>query len=246
MKATIFSLVCTAGLLSGPVASGALASQATTTTAKTTTDSTEDRIERRIHNDASLKGHDVKVAVHDGVATLTGTVASATERERAARLANVKGITRVDNQIVIDTSTRATSGKIDRAAEKTKEGTNKAIDKTREGTNKAINKSKEGTEKAVDKSKEGTATGLSKAGEGVKKGGSGLADAFVLASVKARLFGEDVLKGSDINVDVDNHVATLRGTVPTEAGHARALELTQKTDGVDRVVDRLTIGPKKP
>jgi osmotically-inducible protein OsmY len=244
MKRITVSLVCAVAFIGVPAAGRVLAFQATTT-AKATTGSVQDQIDRRIHDDSILKHHDVTVSVNDGVATLTGKVATPAQRDRATRLAKVKGITRVDNQIVIEKSGRATSGTIDRAAEKTREGTNKAIDKTREGTNKAIDKSKEGTAKAVDKSKEGTATGLSKTGEGVKKVGSEIADAFVLASVKTRLFGEDALKGSDIHVDCDRHVVTLKGTVPNEAAHARALELAQKTDGVDRVVDRLAIGPKK-
>jgi hypothetical protein len=33
--------------------------------------------------------------------------------------------------------------------------------------------------------------------------------------------------------------------VPTEAARARAIDLARKTESVDRVVDRLTIGPKK-
>ena len=233
MKRALFSVVCAGVLVVGPVAGRALASQATTT-AKPGSGTVEDRIERRIHADSTLKRHDVKVAVSGDVVTLTGTVATAAERDRATRLAKVPGVTRVDNQIVVDRSARGTTGAIDRAAEKTKEGTSKAIDK-----------SKEGAEKAVEKSKEGTATGLSKTGEGVKKAGSAITDAFILASVKTRLFGEDVLKGSDINVDSDNHVVTLRGTVPSDAARARAIELARKAEGVDRVVDRLTIGPKK-
>jgi hyperosmotically inducible protein len=52
---------------------------------------------------------------------------------------------------------------------------------------------------------------------------------------------EDLLSGSDIDVDVKDGVVTLRGTVPTEAGRARALEVARKNDGVKSVVDRLTI-----
>ena len=233
MKRALFSVACAGLLVVGPVSGRVLASQAATT-AKAGSDTVEDRIERRIHNDSTLKRYDVKVSVSGDIVTLTGTVASAAERDRATRLAKVQGITRVDNQVVVDRSARGTTGAIDKAAEKTKEGTSKAIDK-----------SKEGAEKAVEKSKEGTATGLSKTGEGVKKAGSAITDAFILASVKTRLFGEDVLKGSDINVDCDHHVVTLRGTVPSDAARARAIELTRKADGVDRVVDRLTIGPKK-
>jgi hyperosmotically inducible protein len=231
MKRTLFSALCVAVVMSGPAAGRAVASQGTEAKAGS---SAEDRIEHRIHDDAMLKKHDIKVSVSGDVVTLTGKVATTAERNRAARLAHVKGIARVDNQIAVDSAARATSGTLERAAEKTKEGTLKAIDKTKEGAEKAADKTKEGSVKAVEKT-----------GQGVRKAGSELADAFVLASVKSRLFGEDVLKGSDINVDCDAHVVTLKGTVQSEAARARAIELARKTDGVDRVVDHLTVGPKK-
>jgi osmotically-inducible protein OsmY len=151
----------------------------------------------------------------------------------------VKGVARVDNQIVVDESA------IGKAAEKTKAATNKAIDKTQEGTEKAVDKTKAGLAKGAEKSKAGAATAAEKTGQGVQKAGNELADAFILASVKTRLFGNDALKGSDINVDCDAHVVTLNGTVPTEAARAEAIAMAQKTAGVNRVVDRLTIGPKK-
>lgn len=255
MKRSLTYALCATALLAGPLSGRSFAVQDTARSSR----NAESRIEKRIHDDASLKSRDVKVSVSDGIATLTGTVATETERARAGRLARMTGITRVDNNIVVDraaANTAGTKGTLDKAADKTKEGTAKAVDKTKEGTEKVVDKTKEGVSKgvdktkegasvAVDKTKEGTSTALAKTGEGVKKVGSGLADAFVLASVKARLFGEDVLKGSDIHVDCDAHVVTLKGTVPTEAAHARAMELAQKTDGVDRVVDQLTIGPKK-
>lgn len=231
MKQTIFSLVCTASLLAGPVAGRALAQSATPAA---TSHATEERIERRIHDDSILKHHDVKVSVADGVVTLTGNVATDAQRARAARLANVKGIARVDNQLVVQSTTRGTSGSIDKAADKTKSGTDKAIDKT-----------KEGIEKVIDKTKEGLGVAADKTAQGVRKAGSETSDAALLASVKTKLAGDDALKGSDINVDCDAKVITLKGTVPTAAAHAHALEMARKVDGVGRVVDRLTIGPKK-
>jgi osmotically-inducible protein OsmY len=232
MKQTIVTLVCTVSLLGGPVVGRVLASQSAA--AKAGSHATEEQIEHRIHDDSILKQHDVKVSVSDGVVTLTGTVATTAQRSRAARLANVKGITRVDNQIVVERTASGTSGSIDRAAEKTKSGTSKAIDKT-----------KEGLEKVVGKTKEGVAVAAEKTGQGVRKAGSETSDAALLASVKTRLFGDDALKGSDINVDCDAKVITLRGTVPSEASRARALDLARKVEGVSRVVDHLTIGPKK-
>jgi osmotically-inducible protein OsmY len=33
--------------------------------------------------------------------------------------------------------------------------------------------------------------------------------------------------------------------VPSEAGRARAVEETKKVDGVNKIIDRMTIGPKR-
>jgi len=78
------------------------------------------------------------------------------------------------------------------------------------------------------------AKGLSRTGESVN-------DAWILTKVKWFHTGADALKGSDINVDVKDGVVTLKGTVKTEAGRARAIALAKDTDGVKRVVDQLTI-----
>lgn len=42
----------------------------------------------------------------------------------------------------------------------------------------------------------------------------------------------------------DNHVVTLKGTVPSAAGKARAVQLAKETDGVTRVDDQLMIKAK--
>jgi len=63
--------------------------------------------------------------------------------------------------------------------------------------------------------------------------------------VKSKFIDEDVLKGSDITVDVNDHVVTLSGTVPSAAGRLRAIEEAKKVEGVHNVIDKLTIGPKK-
>ena len=78
------------------------------------------------------------------------------------------------------------------------------------------------------------ATDLSKTGESIN-------DAWILTKVKWFHTGADALKGSDINVDVKDGVVTLKGTVKSEAGRAKAIALAKDTDGVKRVVDQLTI-----
>jgi len=81
--------------------------------------------------------------------------------------------------------------------------------------------------------------------DGVSKTGEVMTDGWITTRVNARFVNEDLLKGSDINVDTKDHVVTLKGTVTSEAGKARAAEIAKTTKGVKRVVNTLSIGPKK-
>ena len=68
-------------------------------------------------------------------------------------------------------------------------------------------------------------------------------DGWLVMKVHSEFVNEDVLSGSNIDVDVKNGVVTLQGTVPSAAARARALELAKKNDGVKSVVDQLKIAP---
>jgi hyperosmotically inducible protein len=241
MKSTIFGLICGLALLTGPIAARAAASQDTDVRAADHTLS--ERIETRVERDTTLKSHDIKVSVEGGIATLTGTVATRKQRERAAQLARVTGITRVDNQIVVDRSAgvTGTKGTLDNAKDAAKEVGGAAKD----GAIAVGEKSKEGAEKVGEKTKEGAAKVGDKTLGGVNKASDGISDTAIVSRVKSRFVGEDLLKGSDIKVDSDQHVVTLRGTVASDAGRARAIEIANSIDSVQHVINELTIGPKE-
>ena len=76
---------------------------------------------------------------------------------------------------------------------------------------------------------------------GMSKTGEKISDAWITTKVKWFFVGEDLLKGSDINVDTKDNVVTLKGTVKSAPGRARAVELAQNTDGVKRVIDQLAV-----
>ena len=225
MTAAFGSVFVVAVLVAVPVPARAAASQ---TAAVKPADSTlDERIEKRL-NASTLKRYDIDVKVDAGVARLTGTVATAADRRKATQLATIPGIARVENQLIVDLSAKKSTagtmkGKAGNAAEKTKEGAERLGEKT-----------KAGAEKVVDKTKEG----LSKTGEVIT-------DAWITTRVKSKFIGEDLLKNSDINVDTTYHVVTLRGTVMSAAGRARAVAQAKEVEGVHTVVDQLTIGPKK-
>jgi len=75
----------------------------------------------------------------------------------------------------------------------------------------------------------------------VSKTGEVINDTWITTKVKTSFVDEDLLKGSDISVATNNHVVTLKGTVASAAGKARAVEIARTTDGVTKVVDTLKI-----
>jgi osmotically-inducible protein OsmY len=62
----------------------------------------QDRIEHRLATDSSVRKYDIDVKVSSGVVTLNGAVATDAQKGEAARLANVNGVTKVDNDIKVD------------------------------------------------------------------------------------------------------------------------------------------------
>ena len=104
------------------------------------------------------------------------------------------------------------------------------------------------TADGVDKTKDAVVKGAKTVGEktkdGLSKTGEVMTDGWITTRVHARFVDEDLLKGSDISVDTSKHVVTLTGTVTGRAGRARASTVAKNTEGVHRVVNRLTVGPK--
>jgi osmotically-inducible protein OsmY len=74
---------------------------------------------------------------------------------------------------------------------------------------------------------------------------STIKDGWLVMKVHSEMVDEDVLDGSNIDVDVKDGVVTLQGTVPSAAARARAVEVARKNDGVKNVVDQLRIAPAR-
>jgi hyperosmotically inducible protein len=106
----------------------------------------------------------------------------------------------------------------------------------------------ENIKKGATKTKDGVVKGAKVVGnktkDGVSKTGEVMTDGWITSRVSARFVNEDALKNSDINVDTNDHIVTLKGTVLTSAGRARAGVVARQTEGVRRVVNNLTIGSK--
>jgi osmotically-inducible protein OsmY len=240
----LIGAMAVAGLAFAP--SAALAQTASTAgTAKVDDGALKTRIESRLKSSATLKDTDIDVAVDHGVVTLTGTVHSEAQNLRAASLAKVTGVTSVENKLKVDS---ATTRAMDKAGDKTDKAMDKAADKSDKAgdkTESAMHKAGDKTEKAAEK----VGTAGKKAGVKTKDAaedvGANITDGWITTKVKADFVNEDLLKGSAINADTNNHIVTLKGTVASEAGRDRAVQTAKTTNGVSRVIDQLTIAPAK-
>lgn len=71
--------------------------------------------------------------------------------------------------------------------------------------------------------------------------GSGLEDGWIHLKVRGALAAVDDLRDSTVNVDVDNNVVTLRGSVGNAASKKAAEDAAKKVDGVKSVTNRLEV-----
>ena len=79
--------------------------------------------------------------------------------------------------------------------------------------------------------------------EGLKEAGSEVKDAGITTAVKAKFAVDDVVKASNIDVDTENGIVTLNGTVASPRESTRAVELAESVDGVKSVRNRLNVNP---
>ena len=68
-------------------------------------------------------------------------------------------------------------------------------------------------------------------------------DGWLVMKIHSEMVDEDLLSGSNIDVDVDKGVVTLQGTVASEAGRNRAIAVAKSSDGVKNVIDQLRVVP---
>ena len=159
----------------------------------------------------ALSGSNIDVDVKNGMVTLQGTVPNDAARARA--LAIVKGADGVKG--VTDQMRLAPAGTdMGNAAARTAD---KAADRA---------------DRAADKTASAT-----------KKAGRAIDDGWIKSKIYAQYMADwnTVLDDSDIDVDVDKGVVSLKGTVKTAAAKAKAVSIAKATDGVKSVKDELRV-----
>ena len=193
-------------------------------------------------NEDVLDGSNIDVDVKNGVVTLQGTVPSAAARARALALAKANdGVKGVTDQLRI--APAAMSAR-DQAADKDKSArvadkADRAADKADRAADRAGDKAARAADKADDK--------LDRAGDktasATRKSGRAIDDGWIKSKIYAQYMADwnTVLDDSNIDIDVDNNVVTLNGTVKTAAAKAKAVATAKATEGVKSVKDNLRV-----
>jgi len=89
----------------------------------------------------------------------------------------------------------------------------------------------------------GSASPPTKTEKTADRAGQALNNAGLTAKVKSALLADKVAPGLAINVNSSHGVVTLLGQVDTAAQKIRAAQVAQKTEGVKKVVNKLTVKP---
>ncbi len=182
-----------------------------------------------------LSGSNIDVDVNHGVVTLKGTVTSQAGRARAVEVARKNdGVKNVIDQLRIAPSSH-TMDHMDHAADKADHKMDKAEDKMAKTADKAGDKMAKTADKAADKSD-----------NAAKKTGRAIDDGWIKSKIYAQYMADwnTVLNDSNINVDVNNNMVVLKGTVKSAEAKAKAVSIAKATDGVHGVTDNLSVVAK--
>ena len=179
-------------------------------------------ISTKIHadfvNEKLLEGSDIDVDTKAHVVTLSGTVGSAAGRARAVEIATkTDGVTRVVDRLSVAPDARTAD---------------------RQGYGEQLGREADDVGERAESAAESAGDAIE---QGAERSGNVITDAWITTKIHADYVNETVLEDSDIDVDTNNKVVTLTGTVESEAARARAVEIATKTEGVARVVDKMTI-----
>ncbi len=128
-------------------------------------------------------------------------------------------------------------------------GPNNAVDETRpdaaanDRANRVTNDTDnpEGARAGIDASREDRATGTAgSVGRATDRVAN--ADPTITMKIQAKYATDDVVKGTDINVDANDGVVTLKGQVDSRRQRDAAEQIARSTEGVKRVINQLTVG----
>lgn len=203
-----------------------------------------DRIEQVWAANKSLADADIDVRVEGTRVILEGEVANASQRQTAERLAKrVKGVTAVENQIALrmasaptNNERQGTRGSV--LAGDAKDTARVAADKTED----AAEKTGSAVGRAAEATKDAVVAGAKKTADVVTNDvPEKIDETWITSKIAGKINADDALEHVDVDVKVNANVVTISGDVPSTALRDRVLRIARETEGVSRVVDRMTV-----
>jgi len=126
-------------------------------------------------------------------------------------------------------------------ADKAEDAGRETAEDTKNLAERTGDKAREIAVATADKTKEIAGAVGSKTTDVVSTTGEAITDSWITTRVSASFVNETLLKGSNIDVDTEDHVVTLTGVVGSAAAKARAGTIAQSTEGVTRVANKLVV-----
>jgi hyperosmotically inducible protein len=213
-----------------------------------------DRIEQAWAANKDLADADIDARVDGDRVILEGEVRSAAMRQTAERLAKrVKGVVKVDNQIALRMSAAPTNnerqgtkgsvvaGDVKDTARVVGDKTEDAAEATGDAVGTAARKTGSAVGTAAEATKDAVVTGAKKTAEFVKDSPEKVDETWITSKIAGKINADDALENVDVDVKVNKNVVTISGDVPSIALRDRVLSIARETDGVARVVDRMTV-----
>ncbi len=142
------------------------------------------------------------------------------------------------NKVLVMTCLFAVFGLAGCRQEGSAEKAGKKIDRAAENAEQKIDQAKDQAEKKIEAAQESVTDKTQTAGEYVD-------DSAITAKVKAAILNDPLLNASQIEVTTNKGVVTLKGTVNSESGIARATEVANTQRDVKSVQSELIVKKDK-
>jgi hyperosmotically inducible protein len=192
-------------------------------------------VKTKLAADDTVKAYQIDVDTANGVVTLTGVVENPAAKELAVTLARgTDGVTEVVDRITVNAANATNPGNLSDDARDTADSAGDRIQDGAEAT-------KDAAERGLDATKDAAGRAGDRIGEAASTTGEVVTDAAITAAVKSKVLADTTTPGLKIDVDTQDGVVTLNGTVRTRAEADRAMSLARETNGVKRVVNNLKI-----
>ncbi len=196
-------------------------------------------VKTKMAADDTVKAYQINVDTANGVVTMTGTVDNPAAKMQAATIArNTDCLRDVVDRIEVNEAAATAGHSADLSDRLENKAENAGAELKQEGR-EIGHDIKDGAEKVGSEIKDGSA----KVGNAIKddsaKAGRVVGDAAITSAVKAKFLADTPVKGLQIDVDTNNGMVTLNGTVSSRAEMDRAMQLARDTEGVKSVKNNL-------